>query len=131
MKDCENIKFCSTHGIELDDNMVCVKCKKNAEEDYKRWEREPKDPSSLGKKTNYLIDRLNNYGIKETEHWSDNLIGRYPGDTYKRRFDMCHNCQYFMWHSLNWCAKCGQRFSQENLTYTELAEKYKHYRQGY
>ena len=123
MKDCENIKFCGTHGIELDDDRCCNKCKELWAEKYLGTNRED---LLKGQHGTYLQERIAEGPIKDKDFY----IKKNNSDVITQGY-FCDNCELIMWHHLNYCPKCVNKFIQRKLTYQELNSKYGNYRTGY
>ena len=111
MNDSENQTYCSTHGCLLDNERFCEKC------NYK--------------KSFYFENRMaqNNKLVWTNEFWIKNILDKNPNNLCN--FCVCHNCKYFMFHSLIYCPKCPNKMSTEMISYKEFHEKYKDYKQGY
>ena len=108
--DSENQKFCPIHSkymINTDSKAFCLQCHQSKLFDERIVQRDGKN-------------------------WSVGMVkyAQYNPDC-KRIFCMCHNCKYFMFHPLNYCFKCPNKISRENITYKELYEKYKDYKEGW
>lgn len=61
----------------------------------------------------------------KTRDWSNEI----DEPVYPR--DICHNCKYFMFHSLSWCYICGQKMSKTKISYAQMKIEYPDYRMGY
>lgn len=79
---------------------------------------------------NYLEGRLKEGEIGKQDWFNKKL--EYHNQLHEQRnLYACHNCEYLMWHHLQWCPKCGGKFSFIKTTYKEVKEKYGKYRVGY
>lgn len=131
--DEENIKYCGTHGLRLENN-ICYKC---AKEQTEYWEykypneefNEQLKSAMRGEKSDYLLRRLNEKPFRDHVPWFKQVY-RQQND-YPSTYYFCHTCKYYMCHQLIYCALCGQAYQQEKITAAEFEAKYSDYRQGY
>lgn len=117
--------FCHKHGSKLLAGFKCSECE---------LDHHMHTPDNVAIKIKNGIEYLNRRifdepRIKQTKTWQE----EYKNSPLQPYCYMCHNCKYFMYHQLNWCYKCGQKFDDKSgkITAGELAEKYSDYKQGY
>lgn len=117
--DGENVKYCSTHGLRLDTNLICSKCA----EQY--CTKELSSDIIPGQKSLYFINELrrNNETPWVDKYWAE----RSEKITVKY---FCDSCKFFNYHQMIWCPLCGGEIRCEKLTYNKLAENYANYRVG-
>lgn len=74
---------------------------------------------------NAEIEKRNKVKVDYKHHY------RYYKPADMINFNACHNCKYFMYHSIRWCYKCGQEIIPGSISVKELQEKYPDYKRGY
>lgn len=77
----------------------------------------------------YLNQRLNEGQLKDKK-WVGDYVS-YCNKDIVTHWYTCDRCSYIMWHHLQYCPKCGGKFSLQEATRKELVEKYGTYRTGY
>lgn len=116
-------------------NLICIDCGNKVEEG-KCYSCKKKLAAgvSLDIKDYYIEKEL----IKRNEdrnkyiislHWIERFKRNFRGT--KLNFNCCNNCEYFMYHTLNYCYKCGNKLISVVMNADEFAEKYPNYREGY
>lgn len=109
MNDSENQRYCSIHSCALDNERFCQKC--NYKHSY------------------YFENRL----LQNRNETAGTFLHKRPyiKENNLCFFCVCHNCKYFMFHSLLYCPKCSNPMITEKISYKEFCEKHTDYIQGY
>lgn len=114
-------------------DLICIDCGNKVEEGKcKTCQKKIASGMSLDIRDYYVEKELikrNGGGPFKEELWPERFKRNYR-DT-RIHFNCCNNCEYFMYHPLTYCYKCGNKLVLVDMKAREFAEKYPNYREGY
>ncbi len=116
---------CNKCGLPITREQTCVaKCGYTYTVDWKAGIYEFR-PTKIGEK-HHLDEKYFENPANNELNWMRNYQ-----DSYIHHVEACNNCKLFMWHSLNYCHKCGGTFKKMKIPMDEMKTTYKDWKFGF